>query len=136
MEGLKAVAKEQVTIRDAQVSDQAFIYSSFLKGLYYGNDWFKAIDKNTFMSKYKAVLESLLIKSTTKVVCLKDDPETVLGYAIYQPGVLHYTFIKPPFRRMGLAKSIIPVDVVYCSHLTKLGKAIKPKQWKFDPWRI
>lgn len=127
---------DQITIRDACVGDQAFIFSSFLKGNYYGNDWFRAIDKNTFMEKYKQVLTNLLIKSETKVACMKDDPDNILGYAIYQPGVLHYIFVKPSFRKFGIAKQLIPVDIIYCTHLTKVGKTLKPLIWKFDPFRV
>jgi len=127
---------DQITIRDAMAGDQAFIFSSFLKGNYYGNEWFKAIDKNTFMEKYKQVLEQLLIKSTTKVACLNDDINHIVGYSIFMPGILHYVFVKPTFRRFGIGKSLIPVDIIYCTHLTKIGKTLKPKNWKFDPWRI
>lgn len=128
--------KDQILIRDAKISDQAFIFSSFLKGNYYGNDFYRSIDKNTFMVKYKEVLTHLLIKSTTKIACMKNDEDQVVGYSLYQPGILHYVFIKPTFRRFGISKMLIPVDVIYCTHLTKIGKTLKPPSWKFDPFRI
>lgn len=125
-----------IKIRDAKVSDQAFIFSSFLKGNYYGNDWFKAIDKTIFMNRYKQVLTQLLIKRSCKIACLVEDEDTVVGYSIYAPGVLDYVFVKPIWRRIGIAKDLIPVGINTVTHLTKIGKAIKPREWIFDPWSI
>lgn len=128
--------KPLIQIRDAKLEDQAFIFSSFLKGLYYGNEWLRCIDKNTFMDKYKQILTHLIIKSQTKVACLESDPNTILGYAIYESGILHYVFIKPTFRKFGIAKQLIPDNIVYITHLTKIAKQLKKSGWKYDPWRI
>lgn len=128
--------KSLIIVRDASVGDQAFIFSSFLKGLYYGNEFFKQIDKTVFMKEYSKILTSLLIKSQCKVACLKDDVDTIVGYSIYEPGTAHYIFIKPAWRRIGLAKDLLPVDINSCTHITKIGKALKPPSWKFNPWLI
>lgn len=123
-------------IRDAKVSDQAFIFSSFLKGLYYGNDFYRQIDKEAFMSNYKKVLTQLLIKSQCKVAVQNDDDDSLIGYSIYEPGILHYLFVKPTFRRFGVAKSLVPVGINTTTHITKIGTAIKPKEWIFNPFKI
>lgn len=128
--------KPLVKIRDARVSDQAFIFSSFLKGLYYGNEFYRQIDKEAFMQNYKKVLTGLLIRSTCKVLHQPDDEDALVGYAIYEPGVVHYLFVKPPFRRFGLAKLLLPVGIHTVTHLTKIGQAIKPKDIKFNPFAI
>lgn len=125
-----------ITIRDARVSDQAFIFSSFLKGLYYGNEYYRQIDKDVFMRKYKEVLNHLLIKSVCKVAHTLEDEDNLVGYVIYEPGVLHYVFVKPALRRFGVAKQLIPVDINTITHITKIGKSIKPEQWRLDPWKI
>lgn len=129
-------SKPLVKIRDARVSDQAFIFSSFLKGLYYGNDFYRMIDKESFMRNYKKILEQLLIKSQCKVACDPTDEDNLIGYAIYEPGIAHYLFIKPPFRRFGVGKSLLPVDIHSYTHVTKIAKSLVPKHWKFDPFRI
>lgn len=128
--------KSLIKIRDAKINDQAFIYSSFLKGLYYGNDFYRSIDKDIFMKEYKKVLEHLLIKRQCKVACLTDDEDVVIGYSIFESGILDYVFVKPVWRKIGVAKDLIPVSIHTCTHITKIGKSLKPKTWVFNPWSI
>jgi hypothetical protein len=127
---------ELVKIRNAVPSDQSFIFSSFLKGLYYGNEFYRMIDKTSFMINYKKVLTSLLIKRECKVACLPDDDNALVGYCIFGSGILDYVFIKPTFRKFGIAKQLVPNDIHTYTHVTKIGKAIVPKDWKFDPFKI
>lgn len=121
-----------VAIRDATPSDKNFIMATFLRGLYYGDSWFKDISKDIFMGNYHTILENLLAhpSATIKVACLKDDPEVILGYAIYrvanQLSVLDFVFVKSAWRRIGIAKSLVPNNVWAVTHLTKTGRFI----WK------
>ncbi len=124
------VSAEAVVIRDAMTDDESFIYSTFLRGLYYGSELFSLIrPKDVFMSVYHNVIESLLEHPDTvvKVACLKSDPTTVLGYAIFHfvaPDyrVLDWVFCKRRWRGIGIAKSLVPADKINTvSHLTKTG---------------
>lgn len=128
--------KSLIRLRDAKVADQAFISSTFLKGNYYGNPYYRQIDKDTFMLHYQEVLKSLLIRCTTKIACLQSDEDVIIGYSVYEPGVLHWVFVKDVWRKIGVAKDMIPVDINIYTHTTKIGQAIAPKTWKLNPWRI
>ncbi len=129
-----------VEYRDHLPSDIPFIYATWLKGLYYGNDWFREIDQETYFNKYHQVIEAILFHPHTEIfiACLKDDEEVVLGYSVYsnkgKDAVLHWVFIKSAWRKLGLAKSMVPLNTIECTHLTKIGKALKPEGWKFNPF--
>ncbi len=121
---------EAVQIRDLTDDDLPFIYASWLKGLYYGNEWFNLIrPKDLFMGIYHQVLERLLKHPDTvvKVACLKSDPTVILGYAVFHfvaPNYryLDWVFVKKPWRGIGVAKSLVPTDKINTvSHLTKTG---------------
>lgn len=135
-----------ITLRIGQPDDLNFVYSTWLKGLYYGDSWFSDIPKDIFMKKYHAVLDGILKRNNTTLIvaCLKDDPDTILGYSVASwhptdPGyVLHWAFVKSPWRRIGIGKSLMPPGVVSVSHLTKVGKALLPKiqDAVFDPFTL
>lgn len=116
--------------------DRNWIHSTWLRGLYYGNAWFREIDKEAYFTHYSKILMDILSRPTLdiKIACLKEDPDVTLGYSVFESIVLHYIFVKPAWREIGIAKDLLPSKIEFVTHLTKVGKAIKPKEFKFNPF--
>lgn len=133
---------ELVALREGTPGDTNFILATWLRGLYYGDTWFSEIPKHTFMTKYHQVVEGILASPSTQVriACLKDDPEVILGYAIFgQQGVIHWVFVKKAWRGVGIATSLVPLPLVTTvTHLTKTGLGIIKKHptIHFNPFAI
>ena len=126
-----------ITVRKGDTSDTNFIYATWLRGLYYGDTWFSEIPKQIFMENYHNIITSILNNpaTTVLVMCLKEDHEVVVGYAIIKPGALVWMFIKKAWRGMGLARELVPIDTKSVTHLTKIGLAITRKRgWAFNPF--
>lgn len=129
--------KPLTAVRDVTASDLPFIYPTWLKGLRYGNSWFEAIDQGVYFAAYKLVIQRLLDTSTTKVVCMADDPEIILAYAVYSQDqkTLHWAFTKDAWRNFGFQRQIVPATVTSVSHLTEAGNSIRKKhRWTFNPF--
>lgn len=122
------------TIRELRAADLPFIYATWLRSLYYGNPMYKQIVKDLFFNKYKLVLYELVSRSNVQVCCLTDDPDTILGYSVHEGDRLHWVYVKEPWRKLGLAKALVPVNVNSFSHITTIGKKLKPSTWGFDPF--
>lgn len=129
-----------VAIRDMEDGDRAFIFSTWLRGLRYGNDWFELIESGAYYTEYHRVIESLLGLSnvSVRVACLKEDPEVILGYAIHSGAKLHWVHVKTAWRGIGIAKSLVPKEISTVTHLTKVGKAILSKhpEVRFNPFAL
>ncbi len=125
-------------MRPYQESDKSLVFSTFLKGLYYGNRWFKQIDKKLYMQNYSRVLEGLLARPTTVVIMisLQDDPDVIIGYSIQEPEILHWVYVKTTWRNMGLSKKLVQSPIKTVTHLTDLGLKLKPKEVKFNPFLL
>ncbi len=132
------MADEKIKIRSLEPSDINFIYATMLRGLYYGNTFYKKIDKSAFFLNYDTYLGNLLAKSDSvvKVACLESDSDIILGYAIYTPlKALHYVFVKDAWRRRGVAKMLIPTGLPSVSQITDLGDVLRIKNnMIFNPW--
>ncbi len=117
-----------VATRDYRESDKNFIFSTWLLGLYYGDSWYSDIPKQIFMGNYHKVIEHVLNTPgiVIKVACLKDEPEVILGYSILNSDLtaMHWVFVKKAWRKIGIAKSLIPVSINTVSNLTHIGKVI------------
>lgn len=127
-----------IAVRDSLPGDRAFILATWLRGLYYGETYYSDIPKDVFMKHYHDILEARMAQSVIKVSCLRDDPEVILGYSVYHDsagaGVLDFIFVKKAWRKNGIAHSLLPPNFRFCSHLTKLGKSIKPADITFNPF--
>lgn len=130
---------ELILIRDYMIEDRNFILATFLRGLFHGDSWFSIIDKKVFMKHYHKVIEFILGKPTTKVLvaCLKEDPSAILGYSIFENDKIHWVYVKPAWRKIGLAKDLVPKNASSVTHLTKMGLSIiKNHKIEFNPFDL
>lgn len=131
--------KDLITIRPFTKDDENFIYSTWLRGLYYGNDWFHAIDKDAYFENYEPIVKAIVHKPATeiRVACLKDSSEVALGYCVSEGAAVHYIFCKEIWRGIGLMTDLLPKDFHTVTHLTKAGLGIIRKKFPhviFNPF--
>lgn len=151
-DSIVASKKELVMHRQGQEGDINFIYATWLQALYYGNGWsrnvepvagapvdiYSSMDRDVFFKNYNNIIQKILIKPSVSVniACLIEDPDVILGYSVTEPEVLHFVFVKDVWRRMGIARDLIPADTKTVTHLTRIGRGLKPKEWGFNPFLI
>lgn len=113
--------KDLIEIRSRDKDDYSFILATWLRGLYYGNDWFMRINKDVFMDNYKHVIAKVLEKPkiNVNVACLKDEPSVILGYSVCEPATIHWVYVKRAWRNIGIGHDLIPLDTKTATHLTE-----------------
>lgn len=128
--------KDLIIVRPFKEDDYNFIISTWLKGLYYGNDWFEKIDKEAYMTHYHAFINSILSRPNIKVnvSALKEDEDVILGYSILEGPKLHWIYVKEAWRRLGISKDLITHPISTVTHITRLGDQLRPKTIKFNPF--
>lgn len=84
------------------------------------------------------LIRKVLAHSVTRieVLCAQDHQDQVFAWVCDQPGVLHYIFVKPAFRRMGLATRLLLPPWKFHTHETEAGRKLCAKFPKstFDPY--
>lgn len=129
---------ELVEIRDFISDDRPFIKATWLKGLRYGNDWFRLIDSKAYFKVYGEMLERLLDDPSTQVriACLKEGKDVILGYSVSKGNTLHWVQVKENWRNIGIAKRLVPSTTDTVTHLTKVGLCIfkKHRNIIFNPF--
>lgn len=129
-----------IAIREYRPDDEAFIFSTWLRGLKFGNDWFELIESAAYYKSYHAVIEAILKSPEVliRVACLREDPEVILGYSVASGHRLHWVQVKDRWRKIGIAKSLVPQEVTIVTHLTKVGRSILSKhpEVRFNPFDL
>lgn len=132
---------EVITVRPVKEGDKNFIYSTWLLGVFYGETVFKEMKKDVFMANYHNLIDQIMNHKDIKIniACFKDDPDTILGYAILNKNnkTLHWAFVKNAWRKIGLGKMLTGSEIKVATTLTKLGLGIMRKKGiEFNPFAI
>lgn len=110
-----------------------------LRGLYYGDSVFSHMRKQTFMNNYHTIVSRLVDnnRGTIKISALNEDPSVILGYSVLSSDyrALYFIFVKKSWRKIGIAKDLVPDTIKYVTHLTAVGAAIaKNKNLEYNPF--
>lgn len=134
--------KDLYIVRAYRETDKNFVLATFLRGLYYGNDFYNMMPKQTFMDNYKIMAEMLLApeRNMIHVAVLKDDIDVILGYSVvsHDHETLHWVFVKAAWRKQGIAKSLTPATINTYSHFTTVGLTLTKKLNNpvFNPFKV
>ena len=114
-------------IRPSEQSDYSFLIAAWLNN-YRRESYFAArITDKVFFHHHHDIVERLLARSRVLVACVPDDPNEIIGYIVWEPGILHWTYVKKAFRKLGVGAALLkatdlPDDLagVSITHPTKL----------------
>lgn len=126
----------QIRIRRANDEDIPFIFSSWLKS--FRTSWFaKLIANPIYFDQHHKVIENVLKTSEVLVACNNEDIGQIYGYICAERidgvFVVHFTYIKHPFRKMGIAKELLNVfdhdlgNAAFYTHHTKSAESVTSK---------
>lgn len=120
--------------------DLAFIVSSMKQGAYFGIPFFRMIERKLFEAHFVPAIKKVLLTRPlvgAYVACLKEDPSVNLGYSILEGDRhLHWVYVKPEWRRIGIARTLVPESIESCSFITKEARKFMPKHIKMNPFRF
>jgi hypothetical protein len=123
-----------MALRPATESDRRFVV----------NSWFESyrphVDAgfDVFAAGHRRHMDALFASTDAPVVAADlEDPNVILGWALLNPTKthLHYAYVKHPFRRLGVARLLVPPTVKWYTFRTPAGVSLaKVLQLRYDPW--
>jgi len=126
---------------DLPASYAAPVYAHWLRSYRYGNDYIKLIDSNSYYKNYKRFIWEILSRPEciVRLAVLTEDKDVVIGFSVSRETILDYVHVSKDLRCQGIAKSLVPENMEWISHLTKQALAIMGKKyvdwkWKFNPF--
>lgn len=119
-----------ISIRGAEAGDIAFIYSTFLRGLRFGNPYFEQMDSDSYFAAKKEEITAVLCQPdvSVRVACAADDREVILGYVVArvaEESSVVWVWVRPALRRQGVATKLCHgLRVRYAENTTNIGAEI------------
>lgn len=138
-------------VREAIESDHACIYATWLNSYRHNSSFAARIGNSVYFASQHSVIERLLERGRVLVATIEEDPDVILGWCCYEPhndeiegleipAVIHYVYVKPNFRKSGVAKSLLDgarLDGAMYTHETNaVASFLRPKMRKmvFNPY--
>lgn len=126
-------------VRPFRPSDESFVFASWLNSHAPNRDM--RIPRDIYYQEQHALIRELLSTDTFLIAAEKGDPELIFGWlagAELSIGrVLDYVFVKPTYRRMGVARALLedfgPIDAY--SHAGPVSPRLLPDA-VFDPYLL
>lgn len=95
----------RAVLGDDKDADETFIMDSWLRCLRRSPD--SELPDSVFFPAYRLVAHTLLRSATVEIVCPPDSPGTILAYIVYDPGVVHWVYVKKDYRGSHLCKLLL-----------------------------
>ena len=107
--------QNQVKIRKMKPTDEAFIYSSWLRS-YRNSDFASHISNAIYYDAHKQIVSKLLEECEVFILCSHTDEDHIYGFICYtnltpKLSTLHFLYIKYSYRKMGLANYMYDATV-------------------------
>jgi GNAT superfamily N-acetyltransferase len=120
----------EIVIRPAIADDTAFILREWLR-TFCESPFAAHIDRATFFREHHRVATMQLGRGAV-VAALPDARDVLCGFLAGAGEVLHYAYVKPQFRRMGIASEMVghvfgDSQITY-THWTPEGRALLSKR--------
>lgn len=93
-------------IRKPVPSDVEFMLKTWLREM--RRSFPRNFPDRLYYNEFQKVILALTRKSDARVICAADDPNYIAGFVVgnaypeAQSAVVHFAYMRPPFRRMGL----------------------------------
>lgn len=132
----------KISLRPATQNDVPFIFSAWLKS-YRNNPWVKNAPNAVYYKYHHELVEKMLSRSATIIAHPDDDPEQILGFAVFEERgglvVCHYVYVKQPFRRQNIASEIlnaVPRIDFYSAHNGRTHRSLIKHGAVYSPYLL
>lgn len=87
---------------------RSLVYATWLRSYQAASPQTKHIPREIYFREHHKVLDRIFARAPTiKLATMPDDSNVVFGWAVTEGDVVHYCYVKPDFRRYGIARALL-----------------------------
>lgn len=122
----------EVTLRRMTEGDRNFVLSSWLRS--YAEQQ-TGMTRAVFFRLYEPVVVELVSRCEVVVAGLPDVGDAILGWLAASDSTVHYVFVKPRWRKLGVARRLLSdTDSLPLTYSHEPPRWVRvPERWRFDP---
>jgi GNAT superfamily N-acetyltransferase len=87
---------------------RSLVYATWLRSYQAASPQTKHVPREIYFREHHKVLDGIFARSPTiKLATMPDDSNVVFGWAVTENDTVHYVYVKPDFRRYGIARALL-----------------------------
>jgi GNAT superfamily N-acetyltransferase len=100
------VSNPEFLLRGPAPTDIPFVLNSWLKSARDVGDH-ASMSNAVYFAGYRNECVAKLETGNVTVACSSEDPDQIYGWLAWTGRVIHYVYVKHPYRRFGLARAMV-----------------------------
>jgi GNAT superfamily N-acetyltransferase len=128
----------EVLLRGVVEDDHRFIAASWFESYWKATARAQNIPYLAYKRGQDRVIRSILGRAEIKIAYFANVPEEILGYIVSEGLIVHYLYVKSPYRHVGIAhKLLAETPALTYTQRTKAGDKVALELGLiYDPYRI
>lgn len=117
----------KIVLRSPVAADRNFVLSTWLKGQRWGDPQFSVAPHSTYFREHSERIVQILATPGVRltIACDKDNPEWIVGFAVFRGPELFWMHVRPDYRRQGIGWLLLDgQDITTVRGWTRLGAKI------------
>ena len=140
---MKSEILSELKFDEAQPEEYALVFDSWARS-FQKSPWAGCIPNHLYAQVSRQASAEIIDRGAFVLVAYVELPNgtrRVVGYAVTEPGVLHWLFVKHDYRRLGIGKALLArVTAAFSSdapwvytYRTRASAPFLGSAWKWDP---
>lgn len=129
----------EVIVRQATAEDKDFVMATWLKGNFYGSDYWGHMADSAYYSYYGEYVKHTILHPDCRVdiAVLRDDPSLAIGYLVHNNQNIKWAYCKKDFRSKGILNLLLQgkTFLTYGADTKPAHAIAKKKQLTFNPFK-
>ena len=99
---------QQFVVIDGINDARSLVYSTWLRSYQQSGPSVRKVSRTDFFAGHHKVLDGIFARDpVVKLAVFPDDPTVVFGWSVTEGNAVHYVYVKPDFRRFGVATALL-----------------------------
>ncbi len=126
-------------VRPATDDDLNYVRKTWLQEHAQQSDWIDHVGGgDVYFREHARARDAAMLRGAVTIACRESVPTGICGFAVTEASLVHFVYVKPRWRRLGVATLLlVPLvaERAEFTHRTRLLSSLPvPVRWTFNPY--
>lgn len=126
-------------VRPATADDLGYVRKTWLREHAENSDWIDHVGGGeVYFREHAHARDEAIRRGAVTIACRAAVPSGICGFAVTESETVHFVYVKPRWRKLGVAKLLLEpfrmVRAQYTHRTWMVARLPVPESWTFNPY--